>query len=139
MPTQNVIDVSTVIEKQKLSRFLFRLVLVSWIVTFFDGFDTNVIAFAAPYIAPRFHLNKMMMGNVFGITFFGAIFGAFLFGYLGDKLGRRRAIILATASFGVLTLGLALTTGYHYLLSLRFLAGIALGGFLPLIWALNIE
>ena len=139
MPAQNVIDVSTVIEKQKLSRFLVRLVLVSWIVTFFDGFDTNVIAFAAPYLAPRFHLNKMMMGNVFGATLFGAIFGAFLFGYLGDKLGRRRAIILATACFGVLTLGLALASGYHYLLVLRFLGGIALGGFLPLIWALNIE
>ena len=139
MSRRNLVDVSTIVERQKISGFLLKLVVVSWIVTFFDGFDTQVISYAAPYIVPKFHLNKIMMGNIFGITMFGTIFGALTFGYLDDKLGRRRAIILATGTFGLLTLALVLATGYQYLLVMRFLGGIALGGFLPLIWALNIE
>ena len=38
----NTIDVSEVIERQKLSGFLIGLVAVSWIITFFDGYDTSV-------------------------------------------------------------------------------------------------
>ena len=134
-----IIDIGAVVEKQKLSKFLVRLIVISWIVTFFDGFDTYVIAFAAPYMATHFHLSKLMVGNMFSAGVFGTVFGAFLFGYIGDRIGRRLAIILATAGFGAATFALALATGYTYLLVVRFIAGIFIGGFLPLIWALNIE
>jgi AAHS family 4-hydroxybenzoate transporter-like MFS transporter len=65
--------------------------------------------------------------------------GGFIFGYFGDRFGRRPAIILATASFGVLTLGLAASGSYATLLVLRPIQGLAIGGLLPLAWALNIE
>lgn len=135
----NLIDISSIIEKQRASKFLVQLIVISWIVTFLDAFDISVIAFAAPYLAPQFHLSKLQMGNIFSAALFGTIIGAFLFGYIGDKIGRRRAIILAATLFGVLTFGVALAPGYHSLLALRVLDGIATGGFLPLIWALNIE
>ena len=45
MPGPQAVDIAKVIENQKLSWFIVRLVLVSWLVTFFDGFDMNVIAF----------------------------------------------------------------------------------------------
>ena len=51
MSGPTVIDVSEVIERQKPGRFLVVLVVVSWIITFFDGYDSNVIAYAAPYLA----------------------------------------------------------------------------------------
>lgn len=139
MHAQPVVDVASVVEQQKLSKFLVRLVLISWVVTFFDGFDMNVISFAAPYMVSHFHLSKLMMGNVFSAGLFGTVFGAFLFGYIGDKIGRRKAIILATSWFGVATFAFTLAPGYEYLVALRFIDGIAMGGFLPLIWSLNIE
>lgn len=139
MSEQKFVDISTVVEKQRLSRFLVQLIMISWIVTFFDAFDITVIAYAAPYLAPQFHLTKLLMGKVFSAGLFGTIIGAFLFGYIGDKIGRRRAILLAATMFGIFTLSLALATGYRSLLIIRVLDGIATGGFLPLIWALNIE
>jgi AAHS family 4-hydroxybenzoate transporter-like MFS transporter len=69
----------------------------------------------------------------------GTMIGGFLFGYLGDRIGRRPAVILATASFGILTMGFALTNSYWSLFALRLIDGIPLGGMLPLAWALNIE
>ena len=133
------VDVSSIIERQKLNGFLVALVVGSWVITFFDGFDMNVISFAAPYIAPEFHLDKVMMGKVFSIGLAGTMVGGFLFGYLGDRIGRRPSIIAATAAFSVLTMAIAFSRSYEQLLALRFLDGIAIGGMLPLSWALNIE
>ncbi len=139
MAERQIIDVSGIIEGQTLSPFLVRLVVVSWIVTFFDGFDMNVIAFAAPVLAGEFHISKVMMGNVFSIGLVGTMIGGFLLGWLGDRIGRRPTIVLATASFGALTLAFALAQSYGQLLALRLLDGIAIGGMLPVCWALNIE
>lgn len=133
------VDIAAIIEGQRLSPFLLRLVLVSWIVTFFDGFDMNVIAFAAPALKAEFHLDRLMLGNIFSIGLLGTMIGGFALGWLGDRIGRRPTLILATASFGVITLAFALARGYGALLALRLLDGIAIGGLLPVCWALNIE
>ena len=132
-------DLSEIIENQKLTPFVIRLILVSMLVTFFDGFDMNVISLVAPEVSSALHFNKMMMGNVFSAGLAGTMAGGFLFGYLGDRIGRRPSIILATISFGVLTLALALAGSYQEMVALRFLQGIGIGGLLPLAWSLNID
>ena len=139
MDSQSVVDVTPIIEGQRLSRFLVRLILISWVVTFFDGFDMNVIAYVAPYLATAFKIERSDMGLLFSIGLFGTMIGGFLFGYVGDRIGRRPAVILATAAFGVLTLVFALSNSYTQLFVIRFIDGIAIGGMLPLCWALNIE
>jgi AAHS family 4-hydroxybenzoate transporter-like MFS transporter len=138
-PGDAQIDIASIIESRTLGWYAVRLVLVSWLVTFFDGFDMNVIGFAAPYLAPAFHLDKIQLGNVFSAGIAGTLVGGFLFGPLGDRIGRRAAIIGATAVFGVLTLSLLLATNYVEFMALRFLDGIALGGAIPLTWALGTE
>ncbi|MGA3399964.1 MAG: MFS transporter [Acetobacteraceae bacterium] len=139
MSATTTIDVSAVIERQKLNGFLVRLVVVSWIITFFDGFDQNVISFAAPTIAPMYHLTRPMMGNVFAIGLVGTMLGGFLFGWIGDRFGRRPAVIIATLLFAVMTLDFALVGSYGGFLAMRLAVGIGTGGMLPLSWALNIE
>src|SRR5580658_2550012 len=139
MAGRAVIDVSETVERQKLGGFLIGLVAISWIITFFDGFDSQAIAFAAPYLSTQYHLDRIMMGNIFSMGLVGTLVGGFAFGYLGDRVGRRPAIILATAAFGLLTLAFVLADGYASLLALRLVDGVALGGMLPLAWALNIE
>jgi MFS transporter, AAHS family, 4-hydroxybenzoate transporter len=139
MSATTTIDVSAAIERQKLNGFLVRLVVVSWIITFFDGFDQNVISFAAPTIAPMYHLSRPMMGNVFSIGLVGTMIGGFLFGWIGDRWGRRPAVIIATLLFAAMTLAFALAGSYVGFLVMRLAVGIGTGGMLPLAWALNIE
>jgi AAHS family 4-hydroxybenzoate transporter-like MFS transporter len=139
MAEQTTIDVSEIIERQKFSGFLLGLVVVSWIITFFDGFDTNLISFAAPYFASGYHLSRVQLGNIFAMGLLGTLIGGFILGYLGDRIGRRPAVILATAGFGALTLCFTFATGYWSLFGLRLINGIPLGGMLPLAWALNME
>ncbi len=139
MTDRRTTDVSELIEQQKLTPFIVGLVALSALVTFFDGFDMNVISLVAPEMSAALHLNRLMMGNVFSAGLAGTMAGGFFFGYLGDRIGRRPSMILATICFGILTLGLALARSYHELILLRFIQGIGTGGLLPLCWALNID
>jgi AAHS family 4-hydroxybenzoate transporter-like MFS transporter len=134
-----IVDVGELIETQRPGWILFRLVLICWLVTFFDGFDTNSIAFAAPYLAKAYSFDKHALTAVFAWGGAGTLFGGFLFGALGDHIGRRRAVISATLCFSILTLLLSLSDRYWELLAVRFLNGVALGGALPITWALGVE
>ena len=139
MADRQTADISEIIEKQKLTGFVIRLILLTWIVVFFDGFDMNAIAFVMPDLSHLLHLSPAMIGYVFSAGLLGTMIGGFFFGYLGDRIGRRPSIILATASFGVLTFGMVLPHTYWQLLALRLIQGIPIGGLLPLGWVLNIE
>jgi MFS transporter, AAHS family, 4-hydroxybenzoate transporter len=133
------VDVSRILEQQKLNGFLIGLVAMSCLVMFLDGLDANVISFAAPYFGSQYDLTNIQLGNIFSMGLLGTLIGGFIFGYLGDLIGRRPAIILATVAFGFLTMAFALADGYRSLFVLRLANGIPLGGLLPLAWALNIE
>jgi AAHS family 4-hydroxybenzoate transporter-like MFS transporter len=80
-----------------------------------------------------------MLGNVFSAGLVGMMLGGFLLSYIGDRVGRRPTIVASAVAFGILTAAVALAGSYHALLALRFFDGLALGGMLPLAWALNIE
>ncbi|HEY2592080.1 MAG TPA: MFS transporter, partial [Steroidobacteraceae bacterium] len=134
-----VIDVSALIEARAFGWYAVKLILVCWLVTFFDGYDMNVFAYAAPHLGPAYHLDKVMLGTVSSSATAGLLFGAALFGFLGDRIGRRAALIIATAAFGSLTLALMLASNYITFMVLRFFGGIALGGAIPLTWALGTE
>jgi MFS transporter, AAHS family, 4-hydroxybenzoate transporter len=134
-----VIDVSALIEARAFGSYAVKLILVCWLVTFFDGYDMNVFAYAAPHLGPAYHLSKAMLGTVSSSATAGLLFGAALFGFVGDRIGRRAALIIATAAFGSLTLALMLASNYIAFMVLRFFGGIALGGAIPLTWALGTE
>jgi len=134
-----VVDVSEIIEDQKLSRFLIGLVAISWIITFFDGLDANLISFAASYFRKDYHLTTAQTGSIFAMHQVGTLLGGFAFAYIADRVGRRPTVILATAAFGVLTMCFYFASSYWSLFSLRLIDGFPLGGMLPLAWALNIE
>src|SRR5713101_1893774 len=101
MAATNTVDVSAIIERQKLSGFLIRLAAASWIITCFDG---NLISFASPYFRSEYHLTTIQTGNIFSMGLFGTMLGGFFLGYLGDRIGRRPTVIFATAAFGILTM-----------------------------------
>lgn len=139
MTETDTIDIADIIERQKLTGFILRLVAVSVLVTLFDGYDMQGIAYVAPYLQPAFHLDKLMLGNIFSAGIAGNLVGALAIGWLADHFGRRPAIVWSTIGFGILTCAQALSQTYEQFLVLRFIDGIAIGGMIPVCWALNIE
>jgi AAHS family 4-hydroxybenzoate transporter-like MFS transporter len=133
------VDIAGIIEGQKINPFWVRLLVVSCFVTFFDGYDMQVIAFASIYIAPDLHLTRTMLGEIFSIGIVGTLVGGILLGFVADKVGRRPTIIFAVLSFAVLTFAMGFARTYEQFMILRFLNGITIGGAIPLCWALNVE
>ena len=69
----------------------------------------------------------------------GMALGAVLFGPLGDRYGRRAAVLWATAVFGVFSLLTAFASSIEQLMVLRFLTGIGMGGAAPNVYTLASE
>ena len=125
--TGNTVDVSEIIERQKLGRFLIGLAIISWIITFFDGLDSNLITFAAPYFGSEYHLSTIQTRQHLRHGSIGHADRRFRLGYLGDRIGRRPTVILATAAFGALTMCFLLHQQLRTLFWLRLIDGIAAG------------
>ena len=132
-------DLNAALEQRRLGKFGLGLVLISALVIFFDGYDMQVIAFATTRMEKVFHVTNAAFGMALGAGLFGTLVGGVLFGAIGDRFGRRPAVIGATAAFSLLTFALAFANSLPALIALRFVAGLALGGAIPLLWTLNVE
>ncbi len=140
MTSQQTTDVTDFIDKRKLNAFNFQLVVVSFLVIMVDGFDITVAAFAVPPLIKAWGIqNPGAFGPVLGASLFGMLFGAPLLGYVGDRFGRKTAILCSYVVFGSFTLAAAWSASLWQLGTLRFFAGIGIGGLLPNVIALNAE
>ena len=137
--SSRTIDVAQLIEDRRLTGFNYRLIVISWLITFFDGFDQMMISFTAPYMRDELHLTTPQIGWMISAGIAGMMAGGFLFSWIADRIGRRPTIIGAAYAFGILTTATAFARTLDQLLMFRFLDGLAIGGMLPLAWALNIE
>ena len=65
--------------------------------------------------------------------------GSALFGWIGDRYGRKAALIWANLLFGVFTFAASYATNLDQMFWLRLLAGIGIGGVIPNVVAINAE
>lgn len=96
-----------------------------------DGFDTQAIAFVAPAISKQWGVPPPQFGAIFSAGLVGLALGAFLFGSLADRVGRKSVILLCVALFGISSILTTLSSGMVELAIWRILTGLGLGGVLP--------
>src|ERR1700743_1487145 len=97
----DAIDVTQVINRQPVSRFLLGVVGLCLLVTLVDGYNITVVSFAAPAIVKAWHLNRAALGPLFSSSLVAGLIGPFLFGTLGDRIGRRSSMIAAVLMIGI--------------------------------------
>src|SRR6266851_3156848 len=93
--------------------------------------ETRPIGLAAPAMGGELHIAPQAFGLVFSAALAGLALGAFLFGPVADRAGRKRVLVGATFCFGFFTLATAYAGSLPELLACRFLAGVGLGGAMP--------
>src|ERR1700761_4315291 len=122
------IDVTQLIDRQPVSRFLIGVVLLCTLVTLPDGFNISLVAFAAPAIVKEWHLNRAALGPLFSSSLVAGLIGPFLFGTLGDRIGRRSSMIAAVLMIGIFGVVSGYCTSLIALVVTRFIAGIGMSG-----------
>src|SRR5262249_30149966 len=133
------IDIGALIDEQKIGPFHIQLLVWSFLIMVLDGYDLLVAALSGRALMSEFGLAPTELGPILSASLFGFFFGALIFGWIGDRFGRRIAIIAACFEFGVFTLAATQAGSGYQLLVLRALAGIGIGGVIPNTIALNAE
>jgi len=90
-------------------------------------------------MAAAFSLEKMHMGWVFSAGILGLLPGAFVGGWLADRVGRKRVLMASVALFGLFSLATAAAWDFSSLMAARCLTGVGLGAALPNLIALTSE
>ena len=132
-------DVSQLIDTRPFGALQVRIVVLCTFVALLDGMDLQSIGLAAAGIAADLHIPLPSLRVVFSAALAGLALGAFGFGLLADRIGRKAVLIGATCCFGIFTIATALAPSFAMLVAFRFLAGLGLGGAMPSFISLTSE
>jgi MFS transporter, AAHS family, 4-hydroxybenzoate transporter len=133
------IELSKILDTERLSGAAVRVTLLCFLVMVADSYDVAALSFAVPELIRQWHVDKIATGTVFSASLFGLMVGSVLFGFVGDRWGRRAAIVAGCMAFGALTLATGLASSLDEMLAIRFLACVGLGGAVPNAVALTNE
>lgn len=115
------------------------LVLICAATLMIEGLDLQLIAFAAPQILHEFGVDRAALAPAFAAALGGMMIGSVAGGLLGDRVGRRPAILASVAVFGAMTLSCAGAHSLAQLVLLRLIGGIGFGAVFPNILSLVAE
>lgn len=137
--TKLAYNVQDVIDNTPMGFKRWSIVVLCFVIALLDGFDTQSIAFIGPAIAEDFGLKATDMTWVITASTVGMCVGAMSLGTFGDRIGRKKTILLALALFGVFSLAGAFAQSLEQIVILRFLIGLGMGGATPALLALTAE
>ncbi len=130
------VDVTAVLDRQKITAFNVRLVVLAFLVMMTDGYDLGAAAFAGPGLIKEWGLRGPELGVLLSSSLAAGLFGPPLLGYLADRFGRKRVIVAGAFAFGLFSLAAVATASLNQLVVTRILAGVALAGTLPIMVSL---
>lgn len=113
---------------RELDRTQRKVVLASFLGWTLDAFDFFLLVFVIPEVADEFHVGATEVAFSLTLTLAMRPVGAFLFGRLADRYGRRPVLMIDIVLFAVLEAASALAPSLAVLLVVRALFGIAMGG-----------
>jgi len=134
-----VVHVSRLLDERGISGFHIQLIVWSVLIALFDGYVIAALALAALHLVRDWHVDRASLGPVLAASNIGVLFGSVLFGWIGDRYGRKNALIGSLLLFGLLTWAAAHATSLDHLFWLRLVAGLGIGGVIPNMIAINIE
>lgn len=105
------------------------LALIVALGGFLLGFDGTVNSGAIPFyrVSLEIYDDAFLLGFSSGAIILGSIFGNLIAGYLGDRLGRKRALVITGVFFALAALGTALANHIAIFILAKIIAGFGVG------------
>ena len=133
------IDMQKLADDARFNRFHAKVLLWCLLILIIDGYDIAVVGIALPSIMQQMGVNASTAGFMASSALFGMMFGAMVLGTLSDRIGRRWALSIGVMLFSVFTAAAGFTKDPISFSVVRFIAGLGIGGVLPVIVAQMVE
>ncbi len=122
-----VADLSQGGAKARSPLYVLFLAVVAAISGFLFGFDTAVINGVLLFLRHQFSLSNLETEVAASALLLGCLFGAAGASLTGDRLGRRKSLLIAAILFAASTVGAAMASSILVFSLGRFLGGLAIG------------
>ena len=123
-------DIPARLDRLPWTRFHTLVIVALGITWILDGLEVTVAGSIAGALqdSPVLHFDAAEVGLVASAYLAGAVSGAVLFGYLTDRLGRRKLFFITLGLYLVATAATACSWDFWSFALFRFLTGAGIGG-----------
>jgi MFS transporter, AAHS family, 4-hydroxybenzoate transporter len=128
---QRTVDIGQVLDEGAFTALQKAVVLIASIALVLDGFDGQLIGYAIPSIIKEWGITRSAFIPAVAIGLVGMALGSAFTGLLADRFGRRMSLIVAVIFFGAATSSVGFAHNVTDIAMLRFVAGLGIGGALP--------
>lgn len=111
----------------KKMQSVFFITMIAALGGFLFGFDIAVVSGIIGPIKQQFNLSSPAEGWFVSCALLGCIIGVAISGYLSDRIGRKKVLLLAAFLFFISAIGFALAHTYPMIILFRIMAGIGIG------------
>jgi AAHS family 4-hydroxybenzoate transporter-like MFS transporter len=138
LSTDSSIDIVRLLDEGPLARVPRWLVAGAALTVVFDGIDNQLLGIVIPSLMHDWALPRSAFAPVVSMGYLGMAMGGAA-GLLGDRVGRKRSLIGCMVLFAIMTMAAGTASGITWLIIVRWLAGLGLGGAMPNATALVAE
>ncbi|KQW56417.1 MFS transporter [Variovorax sp. Root411] len=129
------VDVHALAGQSRFNGFHGLVLFWCVLILVIDGYDLAVVGAALPSIMKDMGVDATSAGVMAGSALLGTMLGAIFLGTLADRIGRPRMIAVCVAFFSLFTAAAGLTHDPISFSVARFIAGLGIGGVLPIVTA----
>ncbi len=125
------IQVNQVIDESKYNSFHLRVVVLCLFVIICDGYDLVVYGTVVSVLMKEWNLTPVVAGMLGSYALIGMLLGALIFAPLADRIGRKTVVLMSLTVFSAFTGLVGFTKTPNEFGIYRFVAGLGLGGAMP--------
>src|ERR671924_756524 len=93
-----------------------------------DAFDAMLYSLVLALLMRDLGMSKTIAGSLGTLTLLASGIGGVLFGFLADRVGRVKALMLSIATYSICSFASGLATSVAMLAVFRFILGLGMGG-----------
>ncbi|XP_029442079.1 synaptic vesicle glycoprotein 2C [Rhinatrema bivittatum] len=116
-------------------RFQWSLFFVLGMALMADGVEVFVVGFVLPSAETDMCIPNSSSGWLGSIVYLGMMLGAFFWGGLADKVGRRQSLLICMSVNGFFAFLSSFVQGYGFFLFCRLFSGFGIGGAVPTVFS----